>query len=61
MASGESLLLGALDSEDTDYLRSALRALGMYCAAIAAGAVVTALGLGIFKKPMSTQAQAATA
>ena len=33
----------------------------MYCAAIAAGAVVTALGLGIFKKPMSTQAQAATA
>ena len=33
----------------------------MYCAAIAAGAVVTALGLGIFKKPMTTQAQAATA
>ena len=33
----------------------------MYCAAITAGAVVTALGLGIFKKPMSTQAQAATA
>ena len=33
----------------------------MYCAAIAAGAVVTALGLGFFKKPMSTQAQAATA
>ena len=33
----------------------------MYCAAIAAGAVVTALGLGIFKKPMAAQAQAATA
>ena len=33
----------------------------MYCAAIAAGAVVTALGLGIFKKPMSAQTQAATA
>lgn len=29
LASGESLLLGALDSEDTDYLRSALRALGV--------------------------------
>lgn len=29
LAGGESLLLGALDSEDTNYLRSALRALGV--------------------------------
>lgn len=30
LAGGESLLLGALNSEDTNYLRSALRALGVH-------------------------------